>query len=200
MESDRSTLVFLTSWLLFINFDVRFTQNVVAEEGGRSFIPLKQSFEATFQGRPPTFRSIELAMSNVVFRKSCRRSAFTLVELVIVVLVLGIITAVAAPKMFNTANEARESASRQSLTVLRSSIELYRAREGSYPTTANITTQLLPYLQGSFPAPAAAANPNATVVASTQNPIATVETGTAGWAYNATTGEIRINDATYIAW
>lgn len=129
-----------------------------------------------------------------------RRRGFTLVELVIVVLVLGIITAVAAPKMFDTANDARESASRQSLSVLRNAIELYRAQNGSYPAAASITTDLLPFLQGSFPAPAIGANQNATVAASTQNPITAAEAGTDGWAYNETTGELRLNDGTYITW
>ena len=38
-----------------------------------------------------------------------RRGGFTLIELVVVVLVLGIIASVAAPKMFDTANDAREN-------------------------------------------------------------------------------------------
>ena len=129
-----------------------------------------------------------------------RDRGFTLVELVIVVLVLGIITAVAAPKMFDTANDARESATRQSLVVLRDSIELHRAQNGAYPTSAAITTALLPFLQGAFPAPQVGGNQNATVAGSTQNPITAPEAGTDGWAYNQTTGEIRVNDATYIAW
>ncbi len=129
------------------------------------------------------------------------RRGFTLVELVIVVLVLGIITAVAAPRMFNTANDARDSATRHSLTVLRDSIELYRAQSGNYPSAASLTTDLRTRLQGPFPAPQAGANAgNATVAASTQDPILAVEAGTAGWAYNQTTGEIRVNDAAYIAW
>jgi len=133
-------------------------------------------------------------------QKQKKRSGFTLVELVIVVLVLGIIAAVAAPKMFDTANDARDSASRQSLVVLRDAIELHRAQNGAYPTAGAINTALLPFLQGPFPAPQAGTNQNATVAASTQNPIVAVEAGTDGWAYNATTGEIRINDAAYIGW
>lgn len=132
---------------------------------------------------------------------SHRRIGFTLVELVIVVLVLGIITAVAAPKMFDTANDARDSASRQSLNVVRSAIELHRADLGSYPAAASITTALLPYLQGSFPAPQVGTNAgNASVAPSTQSPITTAEAGADGWAYNVTTGELRINDASFMGW
>lgn len=132
---------------------------------------------------------------------SPRRCGFTLVELVIVVLVLGIITAVAAPRMFNTANDARDSSTRHSLVVLRDAIELYRAQNGNYPAAASITTDLRTRLQGPFPAPQAGANAgNATVAATSQDPITAVVAGTDGWAYNQTTGEIRVNDAGYIAW
>ena len=127
-------------------------------------------------------------------------SGFTLVELVIVILVLGIITAVAAPKMFNTASDARDSATRQSLSVLRGTIEMYRAQNGGYPSASALTTTLLPYLQGPFPAPQAGANQNPEVVASSQNPITSVEPGNEGWVYNNSTGEIRINDGVYISW
>ena len=131
-----------------------------------------------------------------------RRRGFTLVELVIVVLVLGIISAIAAPKMFDTANNARDASARQSLAVMRDAIELYRSQTGSYPAAASLTTDILPYIQGSFPAPGAGANANsATVAASTQNPITAVETGSDGWAYNETTGELRINSAApYVTW
>ena len=130
------------------------------------------------------------------------RQAFTLVELVIVVLVLGIISAIAAPKMFDTANDARDAAARQSLTVLRDAIELYRSQNTSYPAAATITTDLLTFIQGSFPSPGVGTNATSvTVAASTQNPITAVEPGTDGWAYNATTGELRINAAApYISW
>ena len=99
-----------------------------------------------------------------------------------------------------TANDARDSATRQSLMVVRDAIELHRAQNGAYPTAAAINTALLPFLQGPFPAPQAGGNQNATVVASTQNPITTAEAGTDGWAYNQTTGEIRVNDGAYVSW
>ena len=130
--------------------------------------------------------------------ESKKRSGFTLVELVVVVLILGIIAAIATPKMFDTAGDARDNASKQSLIVLREAIELYRAQTGSFPTAANITTQLGDYLKGPFPAPQVG-NKVSTVVASTEDPLA-VEAGGAGWVYNQTTGDIAINHASYISW
>ena len=60
--------------------------------------------------------------------RMCRKKGFSLVELVVVVLILGIIAAIAAPKMFNTANDARTNATKQSLVVVRDAIELYRRK------------------------------------------------------------------------
>jgi general secretion pathway protein G len=129
-----------------------------------------------------------------------KRSGFSLVELVVVVLILGILAAVAAPRMFDTANDARQNGTKQSLAVIRDAIELYKSQNGSFPPAATLATALKPFIKGPFPGVQIGANQNATVAASTQNPIASAEAGTAGWAYNQTTGEIVVNNASYITW
>ncbi len=131
--------------------------------------------------------------------RSTQRKAFTLVELVIVVLVLGIIAAAAAPKLFDTANDARDNSTRHSLVVLRNALELYRATNAAYPDGADIDTELIPFLQGPFPVVQGGSNQNANVAASTDDPIS-APAGTQGWIYNETTGEIRVNDAAMFAW
>ncbi len=128
-----------------------------------------------------------------------KRHGFTLVELVVVVLVIGIIAAVAAPKMFNTATNARENATRHSLTVVRDALELYRSQTGNYPSAAtDLASDLGPYLKGPFPT-AQVGNTNATVGASAADPIA-VSGGSEGWVYNASTGDFAVNDASYVSW
>ena len=127
------------------------------------------------------------------------RAGFSLVELAVVVLIMGILAAVAAPKMFDTFSAARENATKQSLAVLRDSIELYKSQNDSYPAATSLATDLAPYLKGPFPAPEVGTNKTTTVAASTASPItAPVTTGTDGWIYNEGTGELRINDASYI--
>ena len=129
-----------------------------------------------------------------------KRRGFTLVELVVVVLIVGILAAVAAPKMFDTATDARDSAARQSLTVVRDAIELYKARNGSYPGTDETTfkTALQAYLRGQFPSCPVGANKNANVGVQTTG-TALSAGGTTGWKYDNQTGEFIINDAAYSA-
>ena len=126
------------------------------------------------------------------------RRGFTLVELVVVVLILGIIAAIAAPKMFNTANDAKDSSTKQSLAVVRDAIELYRAQNTAYPTGAALATNLKTYLRGPFPT-SQVGNLNANVFVSAADPIVVAGAGE-GWAYNQTTGEFVINHADGIAW
>jgi general secretion pathway protein G len=132
-----------------------------------------------------------------------KRLAFSLVELVVVVLIIGILAAVAAPRMFDTASDARDSATRASLGILRDAVELHRAQNGTYPTVANITTALRPFIKGPFPrvqtTKVPTANQTATVIGSTADPIAPVA-GTAGWVYNETNGDIAVNGAACITW
>ena len=132
-------------------------------------------------------------------RQRCRM-AFSLVELVVVVLILGIIGAMAAPRMFDAAGDARENSTKASLAVLRDAIVLYEAQNGINPPAATLSTALGPFLKGPFPAVQLGANQNANVIASSQDPILAPESGGAGWAYNETSGDIVVNEAAYISW
>lgn len=136
----------------------------------------------------------------MVRKTTLKRRAFSLVELVVVVLILGIIAAVAAPRMFDTAGDARENSTRTSLVILRDAIELYKARNGTYPPAATLPTALKSFLKGPFPRVQMGSNQNGNIVVTTQDPIAAPEAGGAGWVYNETTGDILINDAAYLTW
>lgn len=127
-----------------------------------------------------------------------RKSGFTLIELVVVIVIIAILAAVAVPKFNDRTASAREAANLQSLSTLRSAVELYNADNAGYPAT--LATDILPYLKGPFPGVNITGTPNPGVVVVTSDPMTTTDvTSAGGWLYNTTSGEVRINDANLFA-
>lgn len=61
------------------------------------------------------------------------RRAVSIVELVIVVAIIGLIAALAIPRLSGAEEEDRDAATRPALVVLRTAIELYAHDHGHYP-------------------------------------------------------------------
>lgn len=127
-----------------------------------------------------------------------KRNGFTLIEMVIVILILGIIAAVAAPRMFNTASTAEENATRQQLAVLRNAIEMFRAQTGAYPANGQLDQALGTILNGPFPAPSMGANRGSTsvyydTVGGVNEVVKPKEDTGDGWAYNPANGTLKLN-------
>ncbi len=130
--------------------------------------------------------------------KSDLRSGFSLIEMVIVILILGIIAAVAAPKMFDTAKTAEQNSTHQQLAILRNAIEMYRARDGVYPESNALPTALQAMLNGPFPSPNIGSVRGKTGVyydttSTVDVPVAASPSGTTGWAYKPANGSLKLN-------
>ena len=72
-------------------------------------------------------------------RRSTNRKGFTLIELLIVVVIIGILAAVAIPKFSNTKSKAYVASMKSDLKNLVSTQESYFADHSGYGTKAQIT-------------------------------------------------------------
>ena len=69
--------------------------------------------------------------------RNARKSGFTLVEILIVVVILGILAAIVVPQFTNASNEAIKGALQTQLQTINSQVELFRVRnQGAYPDFA----------------------------------------------------------------
>lgn len=128
-----------------------------------------------------------------------KHSGFSLVELVVVIMILGILAAVAAPKLLQTSSTATDNGLRQSLTVVRDAIELFAAQNGgSLPrsdTVANFKADIAPFLR-KFPAcPVGPTASSATQSVDVEFGTATAGSATPlkGWYFNTSTGDFFVN-------
>ncbi len=139
-------------------------------------------------------------MNNVVSRRL--RRGFTLVELTVVILIIGIVATIAAPRFFDSVGSAKNKSAASTTEVLRNAIELFRANNSAYPGAdgleATLKTDLAQYLRKDFPT-CQVGKTNASIFFGTTTPLA-VDPNSAAWIYNKTTGEIRINHADYISY
>src|SRR5687767_10337406 len=85
------------------------------------------------------------------------RAAFTLVELVVVIMILGILAAIALPRVLGASQSATDNGVKQSLSVVRTAIDRYTAEQsGALPGADGLETTFLSdmadYLRGTeFP-------------------------------------------------
>ncbi|TWT40142.1 type II secretion system protein [Botrimarina hoheduenensis] len=125
-----------------------------------------------------------------------RRKGFTLVELVVVIMILGILAGVAAPKLLNTSGQATDNGLRQTLSVVRDAIELYAAQNGGAlpdctSTGADFRAALEPYLRGAFPVAPVGTNKDEDVTPTTG--ATTTADNATGWMFNTTNGTFICN-------
>ena len=111
------------------------------------------------------------------------KSGFTLVEILIVVVILGILAAVVIPQFTNASTEAKENSLKSDLRTMRSQIELYKIKNSDSPPASLAVLVTGDYLRE--------------IPVNPFNSLATEGTavdGTVGWTYVAATGEVTAGD------
>lgn len=64
-----------------------------------------------------------------------RQSGFTLIEIMVVIVILGILAALVVPKVMSRPDEARVVAAKQDIAALEQALKLYRLDNRAYPST-----------------------------------------------------------------
>lgn len=75
-------------------------------------------------------------LNNSLFRqKYTKQSGFTLIEIMIVVVILGILASIVVPNIMESPNEARIVKAKQDIRTLEGALNLYKLDNFNYPTT-----------------------------------------------------------------
>jgi general secretion pathway protein G len=144
------------------------------------------------------------------------KRGFTLVEILIVVVILGILAAIVIPQFTQASTEAKQNSLCSDLQSLRSQIELYKCQHNdTAPALLTFENQMIyctkldgtasaskardaangfvygPYLES---VPANPFNGKNDLATASAVPPVTVGSDATGWQYDATTGQIWSND------
>ena len=68
-------------------------------------------------------------------RRRGRRAAFTLIELLLVLVILGILAAVVVPKFTNTGDKARRTAANTDIATIEGALDRFELDAGRFPNT-----------------------------------------------------------------
>jgi general secretion pathway protein G len=136
-----------------------------------------------------------------------KRNAFTLVEVLIVVIVLGILAAIVVPQFSNATTDANLTSLKTNLQIIRGQLQLYKIQHGdAYPNAATGTPTFAAQLTGTTNATGAtgtgASYPYGPYLQSVPNnpytntnTIGTTADYSTAWYYDTTTGTFKANDS-----
>ncbi len=103
-----------------------------------------------------------MTMNNGNNRRRVLRRGFTLMELLLVLVILGVLAALVIPKFTGRSEQARETAAKADIASIKLAINTFEIDNGRYPTTdeglgalitkpANVSGWRQPYLDGGMP-------------------------------------------------
>ena len=128
-----------------------------------------------------------------------QRRGFTLVELVVVIMILGILAAVAVPKLISTTGSATDNGLKQTLSVLRDAVDYYSSQNGGKlpgadGTEATFKADIAPYIRGGLVPKSPIGTKTDTVKVVTSAGAMTGDNST-GWSFNNKDGGLIANSS-----
>ncbi len=135
------------------------------------------------------------------------RSGFTLVEILIVVIILGILAAIVIPQFSDASTQARESSLRSDLQTMRGQIELYDIQHNDTLPGADSGTTFIEAMTGTTNVAGSKSGTDLgpyvlAIPANPFNNLNTVREGGAaagananGWRFDTTSGAFQADDA-----
>ena len=67
--------------------------------------------------------------------KHRRENGFTLIEILIVMVIIGLLAALVGPRMFGKVGKSKQKAAKAQISLLETALDTYRLDIGKYPTT-----------------------------------------------------------------
>ena len=143
-------------------------------------------------------------------RAKRRKSGFTLIEVLIVVVIMAVLAATVIPQFSESTKEAKVSTLKFNLHTLRAQIQLYKAQHAEWPKAATFANQLTkrtntngdvgtaaehkwgPYIVGELPQEPFSES-NAVIGSATC-------TDAGGWAYDEANGVLKANKTEYFTY
>ena len=76
---------------------------------------------------------------------------FTLIELMVVMVIIGLLAAIVAPNLFGRVDKARQQDAQVQIALLGQALDLYRLEKYKYPTSDEGLNAIKPYLKKNIP-------------------------------------------------